>query len=219
MASLPLNQTIFTSLPLTSLLPSHRSRTPIPTLPPQNPCLLFEDPLCSGPYFSHHISLSPPLFFFFEAGRVVFFWLYHTKCRILAPWSGIELVPPAVEAQSPNHWTTREVPPHLFHASAILNHSRFFQTTGASSHGGHCSSWFSTLDMSALQVCVNTHAVFPAFSTVWWDAPSAGSFSTIHLIPPFHSVYHNTTACSLACASLQTVGSLKPLADYFLCCI
>ena len=28
--------------------------------------------------------------------------------RILVPWLGIELVPSAVEAQSPNHWTARE---------------------------------------------------------------------------------------------------------------
>ena len=165
---------IFTSLPLTSLLPSH-SRTPIPTLPPQNPCLLFEDLLCSGSYFSHHITLFPPLFlfFFFGGGVVLFLVVLCTTCRILAPWSRIELVPPEVEAQSSSQWTTREVPPHPFYASAVLNHSRFFQTKGASSHGGYCSSWFSTLDMSALQVCVNSYAVFPVLSTVWWDAPPA----------------------------------------------
>ena len=223
--TLHLNHGIFTSKPNHLYLSA--TNKPATLTPQQNPypnppsskslSALWRPSVFWPLLLSSHIPL--PTSVLFEAGRVVFFWLYHTKCRILAPWSGIELVPPAVEAQSPNHWTTREVPPHLFYASAILNHSRFFQTTGASSHGGHCSSWFSTLDMSALQVCVNTHAVFPAFSTVWWDAPSAGSFSTIHLIPPFHSVYHNTTACSLACASLQTVGSLKPLADYFLCCI
>ena len=31
--------------------------------------------------------------------------------RILAPWPGIRPVPPAVEAQHPNPWTTREGPP------------------------------------------------------------------------------------------------------------
>ena len=31
-------------------------------------------------------------------------------CRILVPWPGTEPVPPAVEAWSLNHWTTREVP-------------------------------------------------------------------------------------------------------------
>ena len=31
-------------------------------------------------------------------------------CRILVPWPGIEPVPHAMEAQSPNHWTAREFP-------------------------------------------------------------------------------------------------------------
>ena len=31
-------------------------------------------------------------------------------CRILVPRRGIKPVPPAVEAQSLNHWTSREVP-------------------------------------------------------------------------------------------------------------
>ena len=29
-------------------------------------------------------------------------------CRILLPRPGIEPIPPAVEVQSPNHWTARE---------------------------------------------------------------------------------------------------------------
>ena len=35
-------------------------------------------------------------------------------CGILVPRLGIEPVPPAVEARSPNHWTAREFPPFLF---------------------------------------------------------------------------------------------------------
>ena len=31
-------------------------------------------------------------------------------CRILVPLPGFEPVPPAVDAWSPNHWTTREFP-------------------------------------------------------------------------------------------------------------
>ena len=38
-----------------------------------------------------------------------FFQLCHLACRILVPWSGIESVPPEVEAWSLNHWTTKEV--------------------------------------------------------------------------------------------------------------
>ena len=39
-----------------------------------------------------------------------FFWLCLAACGILVPWPGIIPAPPAVEARSPNHWTTREVP-------------------------------------------------------------------------------------------------------------
>ena len=40
----------------------------------------------------------------------IFFWLHRAACRILGPWPGIEPTPLAVEVQSLNHWTTREVP-------------------------------------------------------------------------------------------------------------
>ena len=51
--------------------------------------------------FSH---FSDETFFFF------FFWLHCAAFGILVPQQGIEPAPPAVEAQSLNHWTTREVP-------------------------------------------------------------------------------------------------------------
>ena len=41
---------------------------------------------------------------------LLFFWLCHTACKILAPQPGIEPVLPAVEAWSPNHWKAREIP-------------------------------------------------------------------------------------------------------------
>ena len=37
------------------------------------------------------------------------FWMRRMACGILVTRPGIETVPPAVEARSPNHWTTREV--------------------------------------------------------------------------------------------------------------
>ena len=40
------------------------------------------------------------------------FWSHCEACGILVLWPGIEPRPPALEAQSPNHWTTWEVP-HL----------------------------------------------------------------------------------------------------------
>ena len=44
-------------------------------------------------------------FFFFSLSRVAY--------GILVPRQGIELMLPAVEAWSLNHWTTREVPLHV----------------------------------------------------------------------------------------------------------
>ena len=38
------------------------------------------------------------------------FWLHCAACGILVPQPGIEPVPPALEVQSLNHWTAREVP-------------------------------------------------------------------------------------------------------------
>ena len=40
----------------------------------------------------------------------IFIFIGHPARGILVPQPGIEPTPPGVEAQSPNHWTTREVP-------------------------------------------------------------------------------------------------------------
>ena len=48
-------------------------------------------------------------------------------CRILAPQPGIEPMLPTVEARSPNHWTTREVPPH---ETLDLQHGREWRPPG-----------------------------------------------------------------------------------------
>ena len=58
------------------------------------------------------------------------YWLCHTASGILLSRPGMGPTPPAVEAQSPNHWTTREVPilPFLHTISLIGNKVR--PTTG-----------------------------------------------------------------------------------------
>ena len=43
-----------------------------------------------------------------------FFWLHLVARGILIPQARIEPVPPALEAQSLNHWRAREVPLWLF---------------------------------------------------------------------------------------------------------
>ena len=52
--------------------------------------------------FSEIVSLKQGFFFFF--------WLHNTACRISVLQLGIKPMPPSVEVQSPNHWTTREFP-------------------------------------------------------------------------------------------------------------
>ena len=48
-----------------------------------------------------------------------FFLLYHVACGILVLWPQMELRPPAVEYQSLNPWTAREVPSAYFFADII----------------------------------------------------------------------------------------------------
>jgi len=43
---------------------------------------------------------------------LLLFWPWHGACEILVPWPRIEPMPPAVEARSLNHWTSREAPHH-----------------------------------------------------------------------------------------------------------
>ena len=57
---------------------------------------------CSGNYSSQHHGI----FCLFGEGVLVF-WPCHVTCRILDSQPGIESGSPAVEAQSPNHGTTR----------------------------------------------------------------------------------------------------------------
>ena len=63
-------------------------------------------------------SLDPPFFFFFNNLLKVFlFYLfrsYHAACGILIPRPGIKPVPPAVKAQTLNHWSTGEASPTPF---------------------------------------------------------------------------------------------------------
>ena len=54
--------------------------------------------------------ISPGVNTFSNPSLSLSFGLHHEACRILLPWPGIEPAPPAVEAQSLNHWKAREVP-------------------------------------------------------------------------------------------------------------
>ena len=55
------------------------------------------------------LTTGPPRRFFFLIFKI-FFIFGHSTCWILIPWPGIRPTPPALEAQSLNHWATREFP-------------------------------------------------------------------------------------------------------------
>ena len=48
----------------------------------------------------------------------LFIWSHFTARGILVPRPGIELTPLALEVQSPNHWSAREVPMYIFNNSS-----------------------------------------------------------------------------------------------------
>ena len=58
--------------------------------------------------------------------KFLFFWPYCTACGILVPQPGTEPVPPAVEAQSLNHWTTREVQKSTEHEIFLYDYTFLF---------------------------------------------------------------------------------------------
>ena len=53
--------------------------------------------------------LHPTLWGLKPRNHCFFFWLCHVAYRTFIPWPRIEPKPPAVGAQSPSHWTAREV--------------------------------------------------------------------------------------------------------------
>ena len=56
------------------------------------------------------MTLARPIRWFFSLQSFFFFESRHVACGILGPRPGIEPTPPALEAWSLNHWTSREVP-------------------------------------------------------------------------------------------------------------
>ena len=89
-------------------------------------------------------------FFFFSFSVVLFFWPCHVACGILVPQPGIELMSPAVEAWSPNHWTAREFPGKPYVLSAAF-----------------CSSW----NLSILKGLLKFVVLTTDFWRIIWSPP------------------------------------------------
>ena len=65
-------------------------------------------------FFFTFLGFIPKYFIFLMLLVFLFFWLLCKACGILIPDQGSNPCPPTVEAQSPNHWTAREVPVFLY---------------------------------------------------------------------------------------------------------
>ena len=48
-------------------------------------------------------------------------WLHHMACGLSVSRPGMEPTPPALEAESPNHWTAREVTKNFFKVTVAAN--------------------------------------------------------------------------------------------------
>ena len=76
-------------------------------LPPTWVHLVFQSPVL----MPHPLQYLPRLLLWlFFLLSIIIFWTRSAACRILVPRWGIKPPPPVVEAQSPNHWTTRNIP-------------------------------------------------------------------------------------------------------------
>ena len=99
--------------------------------------------------------LKPFLFFFF---------LHHAACRILVPRPGMEPTPPAVEAQSPNYWTARQVAPfwNLVVVVQLLTHVWVFVTPWTTAHQAYLSF---TISQSCSNSCLISQQCHPTISS------------------------------------------------------
>ena len=83
---------------------------------------------------------------FFSSCFIYLFRLHCRICGILVPPPGIKPVIPAVEAQSPNDWTTRESP------GASASEFQLFCSLVEQPWLGHSTSLFSPLGVRKIMV-------------------------------------------------------------------
>ena len=57
----------------------------------------------------------------------ILFWPFQAAFKILVPPPGIEPLPPAVKARSPNYWTTREFPICILNEGVKLTTNYYFK--------------------------------------------------------------------------------------------
>ena len=116
-------------------------------------------PLQSLTWTSRCLTLLPYSFFFSLPQR--------SACRILVSQPGMKPMPPTEEAQSPNRWTTRELPLSTLNIKEawLRTQGRWFSGTLAH-HLSLLAFWIKSLFLVPI-VCLS--AYWPA---VWWAVPA-----------------------------------------------
>ena len=104
-----------------------------------------------------------------------FFWPCRAACMILVPPPGIQPTPPAVEALSLNHWTTREVLEIIFYYSI-----RTHLTNSVSEKKMNMKKTFQNYKTSLGQIWLEKNHIFLfvisgfrlrqkiILGTIWW---------------------------------------------------
>ena len=76
-------------------------------------------------------------------------------CGLLVPQPGIELVPPVVEAQSPNHWTAREFPSFFLKMFLFTApNTRFFPLRATTDP---IYSWIQLYTGNNINICIHSY--------------------------------------------------------------
>ena len=93
-------------------------------------------------FFSHKLAVSSTSWDSPRDSWLLYFWPHHVACGILVPRPRIEPMVPAVEAQSLNHWTAREVPmlllKLLFKKFQYVWIFHYYDRVGVGSHVYEC---------------------------------------------------------------------------------
>ena len=78
--------------------------------------------------------LSKSFLSFFIKKKNFFFWSCHMACGTLVSWSRIEPIPPALEAHSVNHWTSKKSLFLFFFFKLLTWSCRIFVAVGGMFH-------------------------------------------------------------------------------------
>ena len=135
--------------------------------------------------------------------------MLHAACRILVPTPGMEPVPPAVEAQSPNHWRPL---PSLINSSGVIGNSL---ATWADLFPSRCSCWYySSFSHSVVSDSLQTHGLHHARFPCPSPIPGA-SLNSCPLSPWCHPIISSSVFPFISCLQSFPASGSFPMSQFF----